>query len=130
MPRCNWQIEPKLIDNRGISSRTLYSDAPKSYLRVLNPTQEPMIIKRGYCFGNAETIGFNCEKCGAVCFCVSVVETSEKSATRAVKTAQRGQNVGTVNAVNENKSFGNGTHACNADPNGLLLDNDTLNVES
>ena len=66
----NWLIEPRLVNNSLLMARGLFGDAEDSVVRLVNPTASDVIIRRNYCFGNAEPLNFQCGVCGEVCECV------------------------------------------------------------
>ena len=66
----NWLIEPRLVTDSLLMARGLFGDAEDSVVRLVNPTDCDVTVRRNYCFGNAEPLNFQCGVCGEVCECV------------------------------------------------------------
>jgi hypothetical protein len=120
-PRSNWLIESKLVNERALQARSMFSDEAKSVVRVLNPSTDSITVKRGYCFGNAEPINFHCVVCGEVCMCSPAMYSGTSVKTRAIAQVQssgrvdRHPDAGCGSAPGENESVSNDVRVCAAD---------------
>jgi hypothetical protein len=73
----NWIMEPNVAQGRVFIARTLFAHDEHACVKVYNPGNDDVMIKRGLNLGNAEAVTFGCAKCGSVCFCVPETISNE-----------------------------------------------------
>lgn len=66
----NWLIEPRVVGEGLLMPRSLFDNSEDAVVRLVNPTNGDLVVKRDYVFGNAEPLAFHCRVCGEVCMCV------------------------------------------------------------
>jgi hypothetical protein len=69
----NFIIEPKLVNDRALVARSLFSNDLCATVRVLNPSDAAVNIKRWHCIGTAEAIDWHV-RIVVRCVCVRRVE--------------------------------------------------------